>query len=100
MAANTNVEEEARSIPVKEQMHVLRRIIKFTKPYLKQFVTAVLLVILLAVVNALQPRVIQTFIDDHLAVGTATQATAVKFGLIYFGLTLFKMVFTFRTLFI
>jgi ATP-binding cassette subfamily B protein len=100
MAANTNVEEEARSIPVKEQMHVLRRIIKFTKPYLKQFVTAVLLVILLAVVNALQPRVIQTFIDDHLAVGTATQATAVKFGLIYFGLTLFKMVFTFLELYL
>lgn len=99
MAANTNV-EEARSIPVKEQMHVLRRIIKFTKPYLKQFVTAVLLVILLAVVNALQPRVIQTFIDDHLAVGTATQATAVKFGLIYFGLTLFKMVFTFLELYL
>ncbi len=100
MAANTNVEEEARSIPVKEQMHVLRRIVKFTRPYLKQFVTAVLLVILLAVINAMQPRVIQTFIDDHLAIGTATQATAVKFGLIYFGLTLVKMVFTFLELYL
>lgn len=100
MAANTNVEEEARSIPVKEQMHVLRRIVKFTRPYLKQFVTAVLLVILLAVINAMQPRVIQTFIDDHLAIGAATQATAVKFGLIYFGLTLVKMVFTFLELYL
>ena len=99
MAVNTNI-EESRSIPVKEQMHVLRRIVKYTKPYLKQFAIAILLVVLLAVVNAVQPRVIQTFIDDHLAIGTATQSIAIKFGLIYFGLTLVKMIFTFWELYL
>lgn len=93
-------EEKSRSVPIKEQMHTLRRILKFTKPYLKQFVIAILLVIVLAVINAAQPRVIQTFIDDHLALGTATQSTAVYFGVIYFGLTILKAITTFLELYL
>lgn len=102
MAENSTFEaaEESRSVPIKEQMQTLKRILKFTKPYLKQFATAVLLVIVLAVINAAQPRVIQIFIDDHLALGTATQATAVTFGLMYFGLTILKAVITFLELYL
>lgn len=93
-------EEKSRSVPIKEQMHTLRRVLKFTKPYLKQFAIAILLVIVLAVINAAQPRVIQTFIDDHLALGTATQSTAVYFGVIYFGLTILKAITTFLELYL
>lgn len=102
MAANAEVENENkyRSIPVKEQMGTLKRILKFTKPHLKSFVTAILLVIVLAVVNATQPRVVQTFIDEHLATGTATGQTAWLFGGMYLGLTVLKMVLTFFELYI
>src|SRR5699024_3041857 len=97
-----NVEEESqyRSIPIKEQMVTLKRILKFIKPYIKQFAAAIFLVIFLAVVNAVQPRIIQTFIDDYLATGTATRSTAVMFGAIYFGLTLVKAIVTFFELYL
>ena len=102
MAENLEVEQENkyRSIPFKEQMVTLKRILKFTKPYLKNFILAILLVIALAVVNVAQPRVVQTFIDEYLAKGTATGQTAWLFGGMYFGLTVFKMVFTFFELYI
>lgn len=102
MAENLEVEQENkyRSIPFKEQMVTLKRILKFTKPYLKNFTLAILLVIALAVVNVAQPRVVQTFIDEYLAKGTATGQTAWLFGGMYFGLTVFKMVFTFFELYI
>ena len=102
MAENLEVEQENkyRSIPFKEQMVTLKRILKFTRPYLKNFTLAILLVIALAVVNVAQPRVVQTFIDEYLAKGTATGQTAWLFGGMYFGLTVFKMVFTFFELYI
>ncbi len=102
MAANVEIENENkyRSIPIKEQMSTLKRILKFTKPYLKNFAIAILLVIALAVVNAAQPRVIQTFIDNHLATGSATGQTAWLFGGMYLGLTILKMVFTFFELYL
>ena len=102
MAENLEVEQENkyRSIPFKEQMVTLKRILKYTKPYLKNFTLAILLVIALAVVNVAQPRVVQTFIDEYLAKGTATGQTAWLFGGMYFGLTVFKMVFTFFELYI
>jgi len=102
MAANKRLaeEKESRSIPFRRQMKVLGRILKFTKPYLKQFAVAIFLVILLAVINAIQPRIIQIFIDDHLALGTATLQTAAVFGAIYFGVTILNMVLTFFQLYI
>lgn len=104
MAENTELEIEkelkTRSIPFNEQMQTVKRILKYTKPYLKWFILAVVFVIALAIVNALQPRVVQTFIDEYLATNTATRQTAVFFGLLYFGLTLLNMVITFFQLFI
>lgn len=102
MATKVDLEQKdkSRSIPIKEQMVTLKRILKFTKPYLKWFIISVLLVIALAVVNASQPRVVQTFIDEYLAEGIATRQTAIMFGGLYFGLTLLKMVVTFFELYI
>jgi len=98
----TKAEEELqyRSIPIKEQMATLKRILKFIKPHIKQFAIAVLLVVFLAIVNAIQPRIIQTFIDDYLAAGVATRSTAMMFGAIYFGLTLVKAIVTFFELYL
>lgn len=98
--AESKEETKSISVPFNEQMHILKRIIKYTKPYLKLFFTAIFFVVVLAVVNALMPRVIQIFIDDHLTTGLAVRSTAVKFGVIYLGLTVVKMVFTFLELYI
>lgn len=102
MAANSELEKEmkSRSIPIKEQMETLKRILEYTKPYLKWFVTAIILVIALAIVNALQPRIVQTFIDDYLATNTATRETAILFGGLYLGLTVVNMIITFFQLYI
>lgn len=102
MAENSNVEKEikARSIPVKEQMKTLRRILRFTKPYIKWFVAAILLVVVLSIVNTIQPRIIQTFIDDYLATNRATRETAVIFGGLYLLLTVTSMIITFFQLYI
>lgn len=96
------VEEEPkyRSIPIKEQLSILKRILKFTKPYAKQFTIAIVLVLFLAVVNVLQPRVIQFFIDDYLEPGLATSSTVLMFGAMYFGLTLLKATVTFFELYL
>lgn len=91
---------KSRSVPLKEQFHILKRILKYTKPYMKQFLTAILLIVFLAIINVMMPRVIQTFIDDYLAVGKATKNTAIVFGLIYFSLTIIKMIVTFLELYI
>lgn len=100
METKIEEEEKYRSIPIKEQMVTLKRILKFIKPHIKQFTIAILLVIFLAVINAIQPRVIQTFIDNYLAVGRATQSTAVMFGAIYLGLTILKATVTFFELYL
>src|SRR5699024_4053575 len=98
----TKAEEELqyRSIPIKEQMATLKRILKFIKPHIKQFAIAVLLVVFLAIVNAIQPRIIQTFRSDYLAAGVDTRSTAMMFGAIYFGLTLVKAIVTFFELYL
>lgn len=100
MAENYEEETKSRSVPMKEQMAILKRIVKFTKPYLKQFSLAVFLVVVLAGLNAAQPRIVQTFIDDHLAVGTATRSTAVFFGGLYLMLTITRMAITFFELYL
>lgn len=100
MAKTIDEELKSASVPFKEQMHILKRILKYTKPYLKQFLTAILFVIFLAVINATMPRVVQTFIDDYLTKGLASQSVIIKFGLLYMALTIVKMLVTFLELYL
>lgn len=100
MATDVQKEKKSRSIPIKEQMHTLKRIVRFTRPYVKQFTIAILLVVILAILNVIQPRVIQVFIDEYLAVGTATTRTAVIFGGIYFSVTILRATTTFFELYL
>ena len=100
MADSVDENLKSRSVPFNEQMQILKRIIKYTKPYLKEFITAIFFVVFLAIINATMPRTIQIFIDDYLTKGIATQSIAIRFGAIYMGLTLVKMVVTFLELFI
>lgn len=100
MVKTIDEELKSRSVPFKEQMNILKRILKYTKPYIKQFLTAILFVIFLAVINATMPRVVQTFIDDYLTKGLATQSIIIQFGLLYMALTIMKMLVTFLELYL
>ncbi|WP_080146365.1 ABC transporter ATP-binding protein [Marinilactibacillus piezotolerans] len=89
-----------RTIPFKKQMHILKRIVKYAHPYRKQFAAAVVLSILLAIINAILPRIIQIFIDDHLTPGGVTLGTIVFFASLHFGVTLLRMVVWYFELYI
>lgn len=87
-----NEENAKQAMPFKEQMAVFKRILSFTKPVKWQFAGGIFFGILLAITNAVLPRIIQIFIDDHLTAQTATTQTIVAFSGIYMAVTFFKMV--------
>lgn len=89
-----------RSIPFKQQMHILKRILKFAHPYRKEFTAAIIFSILLAIINAILPRIIQIFIDDHLTPGGATFRTILFFASLHFGVTLIRMIVWYCELYI
>lgn len=89
-----------RSIPFKQQMHILKRILKFAEPYKKEFTVAIVLSIILAIVNAILPRIIQIFIDDHLTPGGTTLRTIILFASLHFGVTLVRLIVWYFQLYI
>lgn len=89
-----------RSIPFKQQMHILRRILKFAHPYRKEFTVAIIFSILLATINAILPRIIQVFIDDHITPGDATLRIILFFAALHFGVTLIRMIVWYFELYI
>ncbi|MDN6385526.1 MAG: ATP-binding cassette domain-containing protein, partial [Alkalibacterium sp.] len=80
-----------RSIPFKEQMHVLKRIMAFGKPYKNQFALAIFFSVALAISTAALPRIIQQFIDNHLTTGNLTIQIILMFAGLHFGVTLIRM---------
>ncbi|WP_423189485.1 ABC transporter ATP-binding protein [Alkalibacterium sp. f15] len=80
-----------RSIPFKEQMVVLKRIMKFGNPYRKQFAIAILFSLALAISTAALPRIIQLFIDNHLTTGDVTLQIILMFAGLHFGVTLIRL---------
>lgn len=80
-----------RSIPFKEQMTIIKRIMSYASPYKKQFMLAIVLSIALAVTNAALPRIIQVFIDDHLAAGAVALQTILFFAGLHLSVTVLRM---------
>ncbi|PRY84110.1 ABC transporter ATP-binding protein [Alkalibacterium olivapovliticus] len=80
-----------RSIPFREQMQIIRRILSYASPYKNQFLLAILFSVALAVTNAALPRIIQIFIDDHLTTGTVATQTILLFAGLHFGVTIIRM---------
>ncbi|MGY0401284.1 ABC transporter ATP-binding protein [Carnobacterium jeotgali] len=90
----------SKSFTTKEQMTILKRIIKFASPFKLQFSVGILFGVLLAVTNILLPRILQVFIDEYLAKGTATNRVIGLFALLYFGMTLVKIIFWYLNLYL
>ena len=85
MAARESV--WARSMPVKEQLTVIRRLLPYAKPFKWFFIGAIILSGLVSVVNIYLPKVLQTFIDHYLRTGHATITVMWYFaGLYFFGM--------------
>ncbi|WP_097567694.1 ABC transporter ATP-binding protein [Lactiplantibacillus plantarum] len=85
MAARQSV--WARSMPVKEQLTVIRRLLPYAKPFKCFFIAAIVFSGLISVVNIYLPRVLQTFIDHYLKTGHATVPVMWYFaGLYFFGM--------------
>lgn len=102
MATSTQKVEHISSssaIPFKQQIQIIKRIIAYAKPYTTIFTWSIILVIILAIISATLPRIIQIFIDDYLATGLATKKTIFTFAGIYFALNVLGMVLTFIQLY-
>ncbi|BDZ31801.1 ABC transporter ATP-binding protein [Lactiplantibacillus sp. WILCCON 0030] len=77
----------ARSMPVKEQLTVIRRLLPYAKPFKWFFVATIIMSGLISLVNIYLPKVLQLFIDRYLRTGHATLAIMWYFaGLYFFGM--------------
>ncbi|WP_034536571.1 ABC transporter ATP-binding protein [Carnobacterium inhibens] len=90
----------SKSFTAKEQVTILKRIIKFASPFKGQFAGGIVFGILLAITNIILPRILQVFIDDYLAKGAATNNIIILFAVIYFGMTIVKIIFWYLNLYL
>lgn len=82
----------SKSISVKDQWNVLKKIFVFASPYKRQFMTALLFGVGLAVADVVTPRIIQIFLDDYVTKGNATIQIGLQFAGLYMIAIVFKMV--------
>ena len=85
----------SKTIPLKEQLRVIKRIFRFAHPFRYQFFIALLFSIALSLVNVVAPRIIQIYMDDYLAVGDVTTNISLFFAMAYLGSILLKMLVTY-----
>lgn len=85
----------SRSIPMKEQFHIMRRLMSYTKPYKRQFGGAIIAAALLAGVNVLLPWILQDYMDRYLTNKSATVTIILAFGGLYALGTIIKALFQF-----
>lgn len=77
----------SKSIPLKEQLHIIGRLFRYAAPYKWYFYFSVGFSIAVAVVNIYLPRIIQVYMDSHLVVGRTDFAMMWFFaGLYFFGM--------------
>lgn len=89
--------EWTKSIPVKEQASIVKRLLKYAKPFRWTFFGAITFAFFLALVNVLLPRVIQIFMDDYLATQSATIQVILFFaGLYLFGIIMKSIIWFFQ----
>lgn len=86
-----------KSIPIKEQVSIVKRLFKYAKPFRITFLIAILFAFILSVINVLLPRIIQTFIDHYLTPKTATNEIIFFFaGLYIFGVLIKSVIWFFQ----
>lgn len=81
-----------KSIPVKEQVTIVKRMFAFAKPFRKEFFIAVFFGGCLAIINVVLPKILQIFMDSYLTPKKATTEIIITFAAVYFGVTLVKII--------
>lgn len=78
----------AHSIPLKQQVNIIKRLFLFAKPFKWYFYWSIIFSAVVSIINILLPKIIQIYFDDYLAKHQATM------GIIWFfaGLYLFGMI--------
>lgn len=85
----------SRAIPMKEQLHIMKRLMGYTKPYKKQFGGALIAAALLAGINVALPWILQDYMDRYLTNRSATTVIILGFGGLYALGTILKAIFQF-----
>lgn len=86
-----------KSIPLKEQIAIVKRLFIYAKPFRKMFFCAILFAFALSIVNIILPRIIQTFMDSYLTPKTATMTIIFYFaGLYLLGVIIKSVVWFFQ----
>ncbi|WDF83714.1 ABC transporter ATP-binding protein [Lacticaseibacillus pabuli] len=88
--ADQNKSAWAKSIPVKEQFHIMGRLMHYAKPYRKQFIGAIVGALALAGVNIALPYILQVYMDKYLTKDKGTVAIILAFAGLYAAGTLLK----------
>lgn len=89
--------EWTKSIPLKEQKQIIKRLLVFAKPFKQTFIVAILFALSLSVINVILPRIIQSFMDNHLANQSATTQVILFFaGLYLFGVIVKSIIWFFQ----
>lgn len=89
--------EWTKSVPIKEQVSIVKRLLKFAKPFRWTFIGAIFFAVILSVINVLLPRIIQLFMDNYLTPKTATMQVILFFsGLYFFGVLVKSVVWFFQ----
>lgn len=90
-----NQSEWGKSMSFKEQLTVIKRLFVYAKPFRKTFMIAIGFALVLATINVLLPRILQTLIDRYLTTQTATVQIILFFALLYLVGTILKAVIWF-----
>ncbi|PZL76461.1 multidrug ABC transporter ATP-binding protein [Enterococcus plantarum] len=89
--------EWTKSVPLKKQVSIVKRLLKFARPFRRTFFTAILFALILSIINIILPRIIQTFMDDYLTPKAATNQVILFFaGLYLFGVLVKSIVWFFQ----
>lgn len=81
--ANENKSAWAQSIPFKEQVRIMVRLMKYAAPYKKHFLGAIFGAAGLAGMNILLPFILQKYMDNYLADKSATVTIILSIGALY-----------------
>ena len=73
----------SKTIPVKEQVRVVKRIVAYALPFKSPFIWSFIFGVGLAITDVVSPRIIQVFLDNYVTQGEATISIAIQFSLLY-----------------
>lgn len=85
----------SRSIPMKDQLVIIKKMMRFALPFKTFFIVALIFSALLATINILLPRLLQYFMDHYLNHGNTAFNIILGFAALYFLGTILKAILQF-----